>query len=334
MARTITCQELIDRLASILVAHGLAPSSAGVIAGRMAAAERDGAVSHGLLRLPGYLTALDGGWVDGAAVPLVEDRAPGVLAVDARNGFAQVALETGCAALVRKARDTGVAVMAIRNTHHLAALWPDLEPFADEGFVAFTFVNARSRLVIWDGDKKVLGTNPMAFACPRADGPPLVFDQASSVVAQGELLVAAREGRLVADDVGVDAAGKPTRDPNAILDGGTMRPFGGHKGAAIALMVEVMAAALTGGPFGFEHEQAGAPGQSARKGQSVILIDPVRTAGASFASRIEDLLGAVMDSGVSRLPGSQRYERRRRAEADGISLSPDEWALLDTLSPP
>ncbi|MGE0749770.1 MAG: Ldh family oxidoreductase [Variibacter sp.] len=333
MKRTISFDDLVEKLTAILVAHRMSETAARVIAGRMAQAQQDGAVSHGLLRLPGYIATLESGWVDGAAVPSAEDAAPGILRVDARNGFAQVAIEFAREPLMRKARENGIAILAVRNSHHFAALWPDVEPFARAGFVAISFVNAKSRMLIWDGDKKLLGTNPLAFACPRKNADPLVFDQASSVVAQGEVLLAAKEGRLVADGIGTDSQGRPTRDPNAILEGGAMRPFGGHKGSSIAFMVEVMAAAITGGQFGYEHDQTGYPAaQTTRAGQCVILIDPNRSAGSSFGARIEALLKQAAASGVSRLPAAHRYARREKSRTAGIPISDDAWELIETLS--
>ena len=151
------------------------------------AAERDGSLSHGLLRLPGYVVTLKSGWVDGRAEPVVVDAAPGLVATDAANGFAQPALCASTPLLRDKACSQGIAAVAIRDSHHFAALWPDIEPFAEEGFLVLAMVNGRQRMAVWDGKRKILGTNPMAFACPRPGHKPLVWDQASSVIAQGEV---------------------------------------------------------------------------------------------------------------------------------------------------
>jgi delta1-piperideine-2-carboxylate reductase len=112
------------------------------------------------------------------------------IVVDAANGFAQPALRASTPLLRDKARRQGIAAAAIRDSHHFAALWPDVEPFAEEGFIALAVVNGRQRMAVWDGKRKILGTNPMAFTCPRPGHKPLVWDQASSVIAQGEVLLA------------------------------------------------------------------------------------------------------------------------------------------------
>jgi delta1-piperideine-2-carboxylate reductase len=211
--------------------------------------------------------------------------------------------------------------MAIRNSHHFGCLWADVEAFAEVGLVALTFVNSRSRIVAPGARTKVLGTNPMAFAAPRRSGPPLVWDQASSVMAHGDVLIAAREGRRLPPGCGVDRHGTPTNDPAAVIDGGALLPFAAHKGMLIAMLVEILAAAVTGGRFGFEDESMHYPGaQTSNAGQLIILLDPVRMGADDFEARIDSLLEAIMDAGTERLPGQRRFEQRRKAQESGISV--------------
>jgi delta1-piperideine-2-carboxylate reductase len=319
---------LQDLVARIFVRAGLSADNAAIVAGVVVAAERDGTTSHGLFRLPGYLATMRTGWVDGRAVPTVTQVAPTLLLADARNGFAQVALAAARDRLSAMARAQGMAALCTGNAHHFAALWPDVEPFAEAGLIALTVLNSRSRIVVFGGRRKVLGTNPIAFACPRGDGPPLVWDQATSVLAQGEVLRARQAGHAVPPGVGVDAAGRPTQDAAAILDGGALLPFGGHKGATIALMIEVLAAALSGGRLGFEDRSAEYPGaQTSNGGQFVLLIDPTRTAGAGFSARIETLVAALRDAGSERLPSDARHARRLAAK-DGIEVADSVHAEL------
>jgi delta1-piperideine-2-carboxylate reductase len=318
----------------VFAANGMSRENGRIVAAVVAAAERDGARSHGLFRMPGYIGTLRSGWVNGRSVPRVDDAAPGVVTVDADNGYSQIALAASRQALSDKARRNGIALLAIRNSHHFAALWPDVEPFAEAGFVALTFVNTRSRVAPWGAKKRLLGTNPMAFACPRRNGSPMVWDQASSVSAMGEVMLAAQDGHAVADDVGIDAQGRSTTDPKAIIAGGALLPFGRHKGSAIATMVEILAAALTGGRFSFEDRSAQFRGaESSNAGQSIILIDPGATAGAPFAARVEELFSQLAGVGVSRLPGDRRYAARRKAEQDGIFIEAKTYDYLCSLLP-
>lgn len=329
MIVVLSVAELTELVTAVLARHGVAPSSARIVAGVVAAAERDGSRSHGLFRLPGYVSTLKSGWIDGGARPIVTDAAPGLVAVDAANGFAQPALAAGASLLRSKARLQGIAALAIGNSHHFAALWPDIEPFAEEGFVAMAFVNARSRIAPWGARKKFLGTNPMAFACPRPGGLPLVWDQASSVIAQGEVLHAANQGHALAEGIGLDSAGDPTIDPKAVLDGGAMLPFGGHKGSAIAFMVEIMAAAFTGSRFGFEDQSAAFPGAlTTNAGECVILIDPGRTGGEGVGGRLAGLFEGLAAAGVERLPGDTRYARRRKSILEGVAIPQETYEAV------
>ncbi|WOH63759.1 Ldh family oxidoreductase [Bradyrhizobium sp. BWA-3-5] len=330
----ISFANLVDLIAHVFAAHGMTSSNAAIVAQVVAGAERDGTLSHGLLRVPGYVSTLKSGWVDGRAVPRVVGSQPGMVVVDACNGFAQVALVAGRNELISKSRICGVAALAIRNSHHFASVYPDVEPLAEQGLVALAFLNSRSRLVPSGGTSKLFGSNPMAFACPRADGPALVFDQASSIMAQGEVLLAAQHERTLPEGVGVDSAGRATTDPKAILEGGALLPFGGHKGSSIALMVELLAAAVTGGEFGFEDASGAFPGaQSSRAGQLIIAIDPDKGAGARFRHRVEELLIRICGNGSARLPGERRLKAREEANRLGVPVEQDALDRVRALLP-
>ena len=323
----ISIAELQSLVEQALASHGVAPARAPLLAATIVAAERDGSRSHGLQRLAGYVSSLLCGWVDGAAEPVVHEVGPGLLKVDARNGFAQVALAEAAPRLRAMAARQGSATLTTANGHHFAALWPDIEPLAADGYVALTMVNTRARMVVWQGTRKVLGTNPMAFACPRRSAPPVVWDQASSVMSQGDVLLASAARRPLPDGVGVDATGKATADPDAVLKDGALLPYGGIKGSSLAFMVEVLAT-LGGARFGFEDTSGKIPGAvTSNAGQFLMLVDP-RRFGDGFIDRIEALIAELRDAGTGRLPSDLRYERRRVAERDGIDVSPEMHEYL------
>lgn len=329
----VSFDHLVDLLSRVFLNAGVPPENSRILGINCASCERDGAHSHGVFRIPGYLGSLNSGWVDGAAVPLVHDLGAAFIRVDARNGFAQPALEKARPLLIEKVRNAGVAVLAIRDSHHFSALWPDVEPFAMEGLVALTFVAGSASVVPFGGTKPVYGTNPFAFAAPVAGLPPIVFDQASSSMANGEVRIAAREGRALPPDSGIDREGRPTVDPNAVLDGGALLTFGGHKGASIALLVEVMAAALTGGHFSAEVDFAGHDGaETPKTGQLFIALDPTFGGNSAFPSRTLQLVNRVREAGQVRLPGDRRLAARLAAEKDGIPLNSTELATLIRLA--
>jgi delta1-piperideine-2-carboxylate reductase len=306
---------------------GMSEENVAVITNTIVASECDGARGHGLLRLPGFVHSVKIGWVDGKASPKIVTEAPSLVVVDAQNGFAQRALAHVRPRLVAMVRNSGCATLLTRNSHHFAALWPDIEEFAVEGFIALTCVNSRKRMSVWSGTRPVTGTNAMAFACPRPDHLPLVWDQSSSVQSQGDVLLAVTTGQDVPPGVGCDASGAPTTSPAAILDGGALLPFGGNKGASIAVMIEILAAALTGSPFGFED---GLPAQTAatsKGGQFLLVIDP-RRCNNSFDARVSSLFEALMKAGATRFPGDRRYRARQISRMEGIRIDAATYAML------
>ena len=286
-----------------------------------------------MFRIPGYLSSLASGWVNGQAVPQVENVAPGVVAVDAAGGFAQPALAAARELLLSKARSAGIAVLAIRNSHHFAALWPDVEPFAEEGLVALSLVNSMTCVVPHGAQRPLFGTNPIAFAAPREGAEPIVFDLATSAIAHGDVQIAKRQGQPLPPGMGVDRDGQPTCDPAAILDGGALLPFGGHKGSALSMMVELLAAALTGGNFSFEFDWSQHPGaQTPWTGQLLIVIDPNHLGGGRFAQRSGELVRQMQAVGLERMPGDRRYRTRAKSLQEGIPLAAAELARLRALA--
>lgn len=329
----VSVADLVQLLTRIFLQNGTSAEVARVLAENCAGAERDGAHSHGVFRIPGYVSTLNSGWVNGQAVPVVEDVASGFVRVDAGNGFAQPALAAGRALLVEKARSAGIAVMAIRNSHHFAALWPDVEPFAYEGLVALSVVNSMTCVVPHGADRPLFGTNPIAFAAPCAGADPIVFDLATSAIAHGDVQIAARKGERLPPGMGVDGLGQPTQDPKAILEGGALLPFGGHKGSALSMMVELLAAALTGGNFSFEFDWSNHPGaKTPWTGQLLIVIDPSKAAGQSFAERSQELVRQMHAVGLRRLPGDRRHRERAKSLAGGIALDAQTLAQLRELA--
>ena len=326
-------QELKSLLKAIFVSNRTSPETADILAENCAACERDGALSHGIFRMPGYVASLRSGWVDGQAVPDVVSLGPSFIRIDARNGFAQRALAAADPLIRRSVAETGIAIVATRNSHHFSALWPDVEPFALAGSMAIAAVNGLANVVPHGGRQAVYGTNPLAFAVPVHHGPPLVVDQATSVMANGEVRLHALAGKPVPAGTGIDRDGNPTTDPHAILAGGALNTFGGYKGSSIALLVEILAGALTGGQFSFENDFTGFPGaQTPKAGQLLIVIDPNWGGSTNFEHRLALLCTQLVDAGQDRLPGARRFANRAAAAQSGIPIAASELQRLRTLA--
>ena len=332
MPKTLTLTEAYDLACSIFEKSGINKNSARILGRRIQVAERQGPASHGFAMLPNYVSSVRCGWANGDAHPHWEKLNPSVLSVDGDNGFAPIALSACDEEFREMVRHSGIASLCIFNAHHIAALRSDVEPFADEGLVAITCITTRCWMAPWGGDNKMLGTNPMAFACPRKGKPPIVWDQASSVIAISDVRMAAERGESFDRLVGIDPDGRATNDAALAMENQTMLPFGEHKGTAIALMIEVLAGALTKGRFSFEDMSPQTSGAaSANGGQMLIGIDPSVLYGEGFAERLEPLLAAFESNSPARIPGDGRFARQTKAENEGVGVSDDLWNKLQAL---
>jgi delta1-piperideine-2-carboxylate reductase len=320
---TLPLAEIDDLARRALRQAGIDEAGVEAIAAHIAGCERDGCPSHGLLRLPGYCIAASSGRVDGHAVAVVERTAPGVLRVDGRGGFALPALRAVFEEHAALARSQGVAILAMRNAFHFGALWADVEPYAEAGLAALNAVNSQAYVAPFGANARVFGTNPIAFAFPRADGPPLVFDMATSASARGEIMMARIRGERITEGLAVTPEGAPTTDPEQALAGSQLPFGGGHKGASIGLMVELLAAAMTGGNLSREVEPApeGTGGQPGNAGQLIVAFDPVASGGDEAASRAALLCRLLHEAGVDRLPGDRRGEMRNRHMREGVPVA-------------
>lgn len=318
---------------NVLMANGCDSANAEAVADNMVRAEADMCASHGLFRLPWCVASLKCGKVNGRAKPRVESLAPAVIRVHGDRGFAPLGQEAGHPALVEAARLNGIAAMGLVDMYHVAALWPEIERLAEEGLVAFAFTPSFPYVAPAGASKPLYGTNPMGFAWPRRNAPPLVFDQASAAMARGDIMIAAREGHAVPEGAGVDAQGNPTTDPNAILAGAQLA-FGGHKGASLALMVELIAGPLIGEFLSFEAEVDDGGARAAPHGGELILaLDPLRFGDPERVfDHAEKLFDAILAQEGARLPSARRYANREKT-TDGILVPKSLYdAIQQTLA--
>jgi (2R)-3-sulfolactate dehydrogenase (NADP+) len=308
---------------------GTVPAAATSVARALARAEADGLSSHGLARVPAYYAQVRSRKVDGRAVPELVPLGAAGARVDAHYGFAFPALDLAIEAAAERATNT-CACVAVTNSHHFGVAGHHVERLAERGLIGLIVGNSPGAIAPWGGKQALFGTNPIAFACPRRDAPPLVIDVSLSKVARGKVMLAAQRGEAIPDDWAKDAEGLPTTDPKAAL-AGTMLPMGDAKGAALALMVEILAAALTGSNFAAEassffDDQGPPPGV----GQCLIALDPTPFA-EGFLDRLEVLLGAIEAEPGARLPGTRRLALRQKA-AGGITVPDALHGRLEELA--
>jgi (2R)-3-sulfolactate dehydrogenase (NADP+) len=303
--------------------------NARVVARALVAAEADGLKGHGLSRVPTYAAQAKVGKVDGFAVPVVTAPRPGIVAVDAAHGFAYPAIEKALAALPDAARRSGLAAAAIRRSHHCGVAGHPVERLAENGLVALMFANTPGAIAPAGGSRPVFGTNPIAFAAPLPGRQPLVVDLSLSKVARGNILAAKQKGERIPEGWALDGEGHPTTDPDAALKG-TMVPLGDAKGSVLALMVELLAAGLTGANFAAEASSfLDAEGPPPGTGQLIIAFDPAAFAGAGATSRFAVLAAMIEDQEGARLPGSRRLAARRKAAAEGLAVGDSLLAEIE-----
>lgn len=312
-----------------LLAAGASAEMAALTAEALVAAEAEGQGGHGLSRVAMYAGFLREGRADGAAIPRVIAERGGAALIDAGNGLAYPALHLAEKEAASRARGNGVAFIAITNSHHAGAMALPVRRLARQGLVALAFTNSPYAMPVPGGRRPLLGTNPVAAAFPRRDAAPMVIDLALSEVARGKIMVAAKEGRPIPEGWALDAQGQPTTDARAALDG-AMLAMGGTKGAALALVVELLCVALGGAAFGFEADSFFAPSSNPpRLGHAILAIDPGALAGTdAFLDRMEALIAAMLGDAGVRLPGARRDALSGAAAARGIAIP---QPLLDQL---
>lgn len=315
----IEARELAE---SILLHNGFNLAHAQAVAATVIAGERDGCATHGLYRVLGCVNSLRAGKVSATAEPQVIDQAPSIVRVDA-GGLLAIGVPGGVA--VARAENPSQwhcrsgdqplraffrAMGGDRATDRRGAGRAGVQPEPCLGSAG------RGRL-------PVFGTNPIAFGWPRREQDPFVFDFATSAIARGDIELHRRAGEAIPEGWGVDAQGQPTTDANVVLDSGAMLTFGGHKGSALAAMVELIAGPLIGDLTSAESLAYDAGSKSSPyHGELIIALDPRRFLGDStqeHLARAEALFQGIEGQGA-RLPSQRRYAARARSVVQGVQI--------------
>ena len=322
----LTLGEIETLAVSTLMKHGCDEANATAIANTITKAERDGSASHGLFRLPGYVKSMQSGKVNGAASPKIEHKLASVISVDGDHGYAPYTLDCALPELAKAAQSTGIAVMRLYNSFHFAALWPEVEYLAEQNLVGIACTCFKPSVAPAGAKQAFFGTNPLAFAWPRPDSTPVVFDMATSRLAKGDVMLAARDGHTLPDGTGLGPDGEPTNDPNEVLKG-VLLPFGGYKGSAISMMVELLSSALTGDQFSYEaQKQDNNDGGPARGGELIIAISPELVAGAGWDDHAAGFFDEMAALDGVRLPGARRHDNRKDTGTRQVNA-----ALIETI---
>ena len=316
---SMNLQEIYDLAKNTLKRNGCNDLNANAVSKIIQAAEQDGSTSHGLFRLPGYIKALKSGKVNGNAVPKIIEKSPTIIQVDGENCFAPLAQEVGLPVLAKATKKFGIAALSLTRVHHFAALWHETEYLTEQNLVGIACTAYMPNVAPAGSKKAFFGTNPLSFAWPRPGKRPIVYDMATAAMAMGEVQIAARDGHSVPQGTGLDEKGEPSIDPKEIAKG-VLLPFGGYKGSAIALMVELLAAGLTGDNFSYEAAQTdnkdGGPPQG---GEMIIALSPEIIDGPNWINHCEKFAKKLENLEGVRIPGQRRHRNRENLSSRNIN---------------
>ena len=323
---TVSLDEIESIARQALINHGAADWIAEHVAHAVRTAEANGNLICGLYYLESYCIQLASGRVDGNVEPLITKPRTAVVQANARMGFAQPAFARGLPEALTLLEDTGVCSLAVSHAHTCTSLGYFTEQIAQAGAIGIGFTNASAVVSPPGGNKAVLGTNPMAMAVPaKGGGVAFQFDQSTSAVALGKITQALAAGESIPLGWAVDEHGEPTTDPKAALKG-SLLSTGGYKGYGFGLMVEVLAAAVTGSVNSVNVKGLKlADGPPHNLGQYYFLVDPTAISGDAFWERLAVLADSVDAQENARLPGSKRQT------PDAVSINADLWTLSKSL---
>lgn len=313
----LSLKDAADLIRSAFVAVGVPEENAISVAQALVAAEAEGQVGHGFSRVEDYAAQVRSGKIKADAIVEIREAGTASLLADAGYGFAYPALDKVIERGADLAQVTGAVTMGVTRSHHCGALSVQVDKLARRGLLAIMVANSPAAMAPHGAKEAVFGTNPIAFAAPRAGRDPLVVDLSLSRVARGKVMNASKAGKPIPEGWALDRDGNPTTDAAKALQG-TMLPIGEAKGTALALMVEILATAMTGASFS-SHASSffKAEGSPPGVGQFLIAMKPQD---AHFSERLEELLNSIESLEGARLPGSRRSAAIREAEANGIDV--------------
>ncbi|HMK68217.1 MAG TPA: malate/lactate/ureidoglycolate dehydrogenase [Stellaceae bacterium] len=338
--------DALERLISaIFRAEGCSEAESGSIARHLVSSNLAGHDSHGVIRVPRYVTILRDGLVvrDRKIEVVTENDAMAVL--DGGNGFGQSIGEQAVAFGLTKARKSGIAIVALRNSAHIGRIGGWAEIAAEAGYVSVHFVNVAGSMLVapFGGVDRRMSTAPFCVGVPRPGEPPMILDFATSLVAEGKVLVASNGGKKLPEGALIEPNGALSTDPQTLygpISGpgprnyragkGSIRAMGEHKGSGLAFMCEILGGALTGGGCAGPEER-----QRIANGMLSIYMSPaVFGSGDGFAAMTREYLAFFKSSrpaspgGEVLAPGEPELRYRAKRLKEGVPLEDETWQAL------
>lgn len=331
-------QDLFHFCRNLLQGAGAPAEDAAVVADVLVDTSLEGIDTHGVSRLPIYLTRIQNGRINARPDIKVDRTAPALAGVDGDNGLGQLVAVRSMQVAISLAREAGVGAVATRHSNHYGASSYYCKMASSSGMAGMAFTNTPSGIPPWGGKQAYFGTNPIAFAFPGKEQP-VVVDMSSSTVARGNIILAAKEGKPIPEGWAIDSQGRPTTDARAALDGAVL-PMAGPKGYAMALAVEILSGVLSGSAYGprvgWIYDDSTEP---VNIGHFFLAIDIEKLMpAADFLYRMEHMVQEIKASpkaeGVKEIfiPGERRINAANRRKREGIPVQDQLLAELNQLA--
>jgi LDH2 family malate/lactate/ureidoglycolate dehydrogenase len=311
----------------ILIRAGADPVEAKEVALGVVIANRRGIDSHGLVRLPVYMDRFVAGMITKKTECKIVKETPAAATVDAQNGWGAVAGRYAMNLAIEKAKTCGIGMVTVKNSNHFGIAYNyGRLPLAHD-MIGLSLTNASPTLAPWGGREPYFGTNPICICIPAAEERPIVYDGATSVVARGKVVLAAKKGVEIPITWAADKYGRPTTDPKSYMDNGILLPVGGYKGTGFGILVDTLCGLLSGGGWGrsiAELYEAEKPQNVSHFFQAINVS--MFTDAAEFKANVDKMVRDIhsnpLAEGTDRIyiSGEIEFEKEIATEKNGIEV--------------
>ncbi|MEQ8901564.1 MAG: Ldh family oxidoreductase [Roseovarius sp.] len=335
--RYTSAKALLEFVSALFEHAGLSGANAFIVADNLVCANLRGNDTHGVFRAPTYLARVRERLSVANPEISVTKTAFAAALVDGGNGMGAVVGTRAMQEAITIAEKSGTALVSVRNSGHYGMAAYYVMQALERDMIAMAFTNSSPAFPPWGGRKPFFGTSPLAVAVPSGEAPPYVLDMAMSVLARGNVYIAAQSGASIPAGLALDSEGRPTTDPKALIDGGTMLPFGGVKGAGLSMLMDIFGGVLSGAEFG---GRVGNPHMDFDRPQNVghlflcfrpDLFMPM----SEFRNRMDELVARVKQQPLADgfdeilIPGEREARCARQRETAGIPLTSDVLERLE-----
>lgn len=319
-----------------LVNCGVPQEDAFIVADSLVSSDLRGVGSHGVTRMGIYVERLKMGLINPQPNVAVASESEAALLVDADNGLGPVVAVRALDLGLSKAKQSGGASVGVKHSNHYGAGAYYVQRAVEQDTIAFAYSNAPPTMAPWGGVEPYIGTNPYTYGVPAGEHEPIIFDMATSVVARGKIILAAKKGEPIPEGWAIDRSGQPTTDAQAALDG-TVLPFGGPKGYAISLMVDIMAGVLTGAGFGPRINSLYDNFDQPQNVGAFFQVTDVSSfmPPSEFKARVDQMIGEIKSTRKAQgteeifLPGEIESRMEQQQLASGITFDSETLAELE-----